>query len=207
MKEAAIARFYCCCCACCIVWLAVRDPGRAPRFYPQSLYLLPAEPTRGPPVELFWALIHDAHYALIRRRRQIENRLISPAQSKTTPKMAIVKKVIEANSSCMAHLYRVARITARGSTMTKQYEGTVSDDLPQDRKMASSALTNVSWHSYCEASSQNRDGDLEGPLRPRGGKSQGPYHWVPLIETVFIAVVLKKLPRATMGPLSRLVRA
>jgi hypothetical protein len=58
--------------------------------------------------------------------------------------MAIVKKVVEANSSRMAHLYRVARISRAWLGVAKQYKGAVSEGLPHDRKMASSEPASVS---------------------------------------------------------------
>jgi hypothetical protein len=45
--------------------------------------------------------------------------------------MAIIKKVVEANSSCMAHLSRVARISGAWLGVARQYEGTISEGLPK----------------------------------------------------------------------------
>jgi hypothetical protein len=53
--------------------------------------------------------------------------------------MAIVKKVVEANSSCMADLSPASpRIGGASLGVAKQYERTVSEGLPQGQKMASS---------------------------------------------------------------------
>jgi hypothetical protein len=58
--------------------------------------------------------------------------------------MAIVKKVVEANSSRMAYLCRVVRISRAWLGVAKQYKGTVSEGLPHDRKMVSSEPASVS---------------------------------------------------------------